>query len=170
MNLDFHQHLPEDFAPESRVWIYQSNRLLFLSEALELEPMLEAFLAEWRSHGAKVKCWGTLLFGQFLVLMADETAAGVSGCSTDSSVRFVKQAGEKFNVDFFNRTHLAFFVKEKIQTIPLSQLQPALTAGLVGPDTLYFNNTVASKAELEANWIVPVKESWIAGRFALSNQ
>ncbi|RYZ23239.1 MAG: hypothetical protein EOO16_05785 [Chitinophagaceae bacterium] len=168
MTLDFHQHLPENFAPDSRVWIYQSNRLLFLSEALDLEPMLEEFVAGWRSHGAKVSAWGNLLFGQFLVLMADERAAGVSGCSTDSSVRFVKEIGEKFKVDFFNRTHLAFYVKERIQTIPMAQLQPALDGGLITPDTPYFNNTVATKAEMEAKWIIPVKDSWLAGRYQIS--
>ncbi|RYY82752.1 MAG: hypothetical protein EOO15_22495 [Chitinophagaceae bacterium] len=170
MNLDFHQHLPENFAPDSRVWIYQASRRLFLGEALELEPDLEAFCADWRSHGAKVTAYGNLFFGQFLVLMADERAAGVSGCSTDSSVRFVQDLGKRLNVDFFNRTHLAFVVRDKIETIPMAQLQPALTAGLVGPDTLYFNNTVATKAEFESNWIIPVRESWIAGRFAMSNR
>ncbi|GAB4091753.1 hypothetical protein [Flaviaesturariibacter terrae] len=170
MNLDFQQHLPENFAPDSRVWIYQSNRRLFLGEALELEPKLEAFCADWRSHGAKVTAYANLFFGQFLVLMADERAAGVSGCSTDASVRFVQEVGQQYKVDFFNRTHLAFIVKDKIETIPMAQLQPALTAGLIGPNTLYFNNTVATKAELESSWIIPVKDSWLAGRFQLQGQ
>ncbi|RYY96476.1 MAG: hypothetical protein EOO11_13405, partial [Chitinophagaceae bacterium] len=82
MNLEFRHLLPEDFAPDSRVWIYQSNRRLMMSEALQLEEDLEAFCADWRSHGAKVTAYGNLLFGQFLLLMADERAAGVSGCST----------------------------------------------------------------------------------------
>jgi hypothetical protein len=167
MNLEFKHLLPDTFAPDSRVWIYQSNRLLMLSEALELEELLEKFVADWRSHGAKVSAYGNLFFGQFLILMADERAAGVSGCSTDSSVRFVQDLGKKFSVDFFNRTHLAFYVKEKVQTIPMAQLQPALAAGLITPDTLYFNNLVATKAELETNWIIPVKKSWLAGRLQL---
>ncbi|GAA4329296.1 hypothetical protein [Flaviaesturariibacter amylovorans] len=167
MNLEFRHLLPEDFAPDSRVWIYQSNRRFFMSEALEMEPRIEEFCAQWRSHGAKVKAYGNLLFGQFLVLMADERAAGVSGCSTDSSVHFVQELGKQFNVDFFNRTHLAFVVKEKIETIPMAQLQPALTAGLITPDTLYFNNTVGTRQELETKWLVPVKESWLATRLKL---
>ncbi|RYY82726.1 MAG: hypothetical protein EOO15_22535, partial [Chitinophagaceae bacterium] len=104
MNLEFTHLLPDNFAPDSRVWIYQSNRRLMLSEALDLETELEAFCESWRSHGAKVQAYGNLLFGQFLLLMADERAAGVSGCSTDSSVHFVQEMGKRFNVDFFNRT------------------------------------------------------------------
>jgi len=125
MNLAYKDLLPENFAPESRVWIYQSNRLFTLSEALEIEELINKFAAEWRSHGADVDAYGNLFFGQFVVLMADETRAGVSGCSTDSSVRFIKSLGEKLGVDFFNRTNLAFLIKDKIQVLPMGQLSYA---------------------------------------------
>src|SRR5690349_16521997 len=101
MNLSYKHLLPEGFPQDSRVWVYQSNRLFTLSEALEIEEQLNKFSAEWRSHGAKVNAYANLFFGQFVVLMADETEAGVSGCSTDSSVRFIKDLGDQFKVDFF---------------------------------------------------------------------
>jgi hypothetical protein len=164
MNLEYKELLPENFSPDSRVWVYQSSRLFSLSEALEIETLLNKFSAEWRSHGAEVNACCNLFFGQFVVLMADETSAGVSGCSTDSSVRFVKDLGQKFGVDFFNRTNLAFFVKDKIQVLPLNQLQYALENGFINENSLYFNNLVQTKKELENNWIIPVKDSWLAQR------
>lgn len=172
MNLEYAHLVPEDFAPQSRVWVYQSSRLLTLSEALNAEKELETFAEAWTSHGADVKAFCTLLFGQFLVLMADETHAGVSGCSTDASVRFVKSLGENFKVDFFNRTNLAFFVKDKIQVLPLNQLQYAADNGFISRDTAYFNNLVQTKQELLHSWIVPVGQSWLASRikFPASSQ
>lgn len=164
MNLEYKNLLPDNFAAQSKVWVYQSSRLFTLSEALDIEALLNKFSAEWRSHGAEVEAYCNLFFGQFIVLMADETQAGVSGCSTDSSVRFVKDLGQKFNVDFFNRTNLAFFIKDKIQLLPLNQLQYAFDNGFINGDTLYFNNLVQTKQELENNWIIPVKESWLARR------
>jgi hypothetical protein len=164
MNLDYKHLLPGDFDDKSRVWVYQSSRLFTLSEALDIESLLAQFAAEWRSHGADVKAYANLFFGQFIVLMADETQAGVSGCSTDSSVRFIKGIGEKFGVDFFNRTNLSFFVKYKIQQLPMSQLQYAVDNGFIGAETLYFNNLVQTKRELENEWIVPVKNSWLSKR------
>lgn len=156
--------LPENFAPDSRVWIYQSSRLFTLSEALELEEQLETFATQWRSHGAEVKAWAGLLFGQFIILMADESQAGVSGCSTDASVHFIKDLGAQYGVDFFNRTQLAFFVKDKIQVLPMSQLTYAFQNGFIQSDTLYFNNLAGTKSALETDWIQPVKESWLATR------
>src|SRR4249919_2601771 len=107
MNLDFQSHIPEDFNNDSRVWIYQSSRLFFVSEALEMEDMLNEFVASWKSHGATVKGFANLFFGQFIVLMADETATGVSGCSTDSSVRLIKEIEKVFGVNMFDRMALA---------------------------------------------------------------
>lgn len=167
MTLEYKHLLPDNFADNSRVWIYQSSRLFSLSEALDIEDQLTSFTADWQSHGADVDAYGNLFFGQFIILMADETRAGVSGCSTDSSVRFIKQMGEQFGIDFFNRTTLAFVVKEKIQLLPMNQLTYAAKNGFIDGDTPYFNNLVQTKKELENNWIIPVKESWLGKKLGL---
>jgi hypothetical protein len=168
MNLDYQHLLPQDFAPHSRVWIYQSSRLFTLSEALEIEDQLQEFCSSWQAHGAGVKGYGNLFFGRFLVLMADESTTAVSGCSTDSSVRFVKALGQQFNVDFFNRQHLAFVVKDKVEVLPLNQVSYAVTNGFVTGETLYFNNLAATKQQLETAWIIPVKDSWLASKLPVS--
>jgi len=170
MNLEYKKYLPDNFSPDSRVWIYQSSRLFTLGEALEIEEYINKFAAEWRSHGADVDAYGNLFFGQFVVLMADITRTGVSGCSTDSSVRFIKSLETKFGVDFFNRMSLAFVVKEKVQVLPMNQLQYAIDNYFIDENTLYFNNLVQTKKELEENWIIPVRESWIAKRIVLKER
>ena len=164
MNLNYQEHLPTDFADNSRVWIYQGNRLFLINEALEMETMLQDFVAQWKSHGAKVKGYANLFFGQFIILMADETATGVGGCSTDSSVHMIKLIEEKFKVSMFERQNLAFIVKEKIQLLPLSQLDYAIENNFIDENTPYFNNTVLTKKELQDSWIIPVKDSWLAKR------
>jgi hypothetical protein len=169
MNLEYKYLLEGNFHPDSRVWIYQSSRLFLLSEALQIEILLKEFAAGWLSHGVPVKGAGYLFFGEFIILMADETATGVSGCSTDSSVRLIKEIEKKFGVNMFDRTMLAFVVKDKsdsnrIQLLPMQQLQYAIDNGFISGETLYFNNLVQSKDELENNWIIPVKESWLVRR------
>jgi hypothetical protein len=167
MNLNYHDQLPADFAPDSRVWIYQASRLFGLAEVLKVEEMLNNFVSKWQSHGSPVKGYANVFFGQFVVLMADERATGVSGCSTDSSVRLIKQIEQTFNVNMFDRTSLAFVVKDKVQLLPLAQLQYAMDNQFISPDTLYFNNLVQTKAELEQKWIVPIKESWLKTRISM---
>ena len=168
MKLHYQYLLDNNFHTDSKVWIYQASKVFSLQEALEIEELLKEFAAQWKSHGTPVKGAAYLFFGQFIVLVADESATGVSGCSTDSSVRLVKDIEQKFGVSMFDRTTLAFVVKEKVELLPLSQLQYAVDNGFINTDTLYFNNLVQTKEELENKWIIPVKDSWLFKRFSFS--
>ncbi len=167
MSFSISEHLPEDFAPNSKVWIYQSSRIFFMQEALEIEPMLQQFVKSWKSHGTPVKGYANLFFGRFIILMADENATGVSGCSTDSSVHLIKEIEKKFSVNMFDRQTLSFYIKEKVEQLPLSQLKYGIDNGFIKADTLYFDNTISTKKDLEENWITEVKESWLYGKYFL---
>ena len=164
MNIQFQDLIPKDFNDNSHVWIYQSNRVFTFSEAIQIEELLKDFASTWKSHGTPVKGYGNLLFGQFVIFMADETASGISGCSTDSSVRIIKNIEKDFQVDMFDRQMLAFLVDERIQMIALSQVNHLLEEGVITANTLYFNNTILTKKELLKSWIIPVKKSWLAKR------
>lgn len=168
MNFHFQNLIPQDFNSNSRVWIYQCNRQFTLDETLNIEGLLEKFSENWLSHGQKVKGFANLFFSQFIIVMADETATGVSGCSTDGSVRLIKNIEQDYNVNLFDRQMLAFIIRERIQLLPMEELNPSIEKDFITADTLYFNNTVQTKKELLNNWIVPVKNSWLAKRFSLA--
>ena len=169
MNIDLQEILPADFHPQSKVWIYQSSRLFGMSEAFELEELFEQFLKGWMSHGAPVKGYINLFYGQFIVLIADETSTKVGGCSTDTSIHFIKDLEQKFKIDLLNRQNLAFYIKDRVQILPLPQLNHALDNGFISGDTLYFNNLVATKEELINNWLIPAKESWLGRKMGVKN-
>ena len=167
MKLDYKSLIDQNLHADSRVWIYQANRIFSLNEALAIEVILNDFADQWKSHGVPVKGAAYLFFGQFIILIADETATGVSGCSTDSSVRMIKDIEKQFGVNLFDRTTLAFVVEDKVQLLPMTQLQYAVDNGFISGNTSYFNNLVQTKEELESRWILPLKDSWIAARITL---
>jgi hypothetical protein len=167
MNLNFADQIPADYPDNARVWVYQANRSFTIDEALSIEGLLANFTRNWLSHGAPVKGFAKLLFGQFIVIFADETNVGVGGCSTDSSVRMVKNIELDFNVELFNRQLLAFLVHERVQLVPLDGIADAFRDGIVTEESLYFNNTVQTKNELLTNWIIPVKQSWISKKLPI---
>lgn len=169
MNIHFQDLIPEDFDDNSRVWIYQSNRLFTIKEALQLEEQLQNFSKEWNSHGSAVKSYANLFFGHFIILIADEADIKVGGCSTDSAFRFIKNLEKNYNVQLLDRQTLAFIVKEQIQLIPLAHVNYSIEHDYITPDTLYFNNTILTKKELLNNWIIPVKDSWLAQRIPSSH-
>lgn len=169
MNTDFKYLLDGSFDPASRVWVYQASRLFSLQEALQIEESLHQFTAAWKSHGAQVKGAAYLFFGQFIILMADERATGVSGCSTDSSVHLIKQVEKEYDVNMFDRTILTFVKNEKLERLPMSQLQYGVDNGFITAETLFFNNSVQTKEELENSWLIPVGKSWLGSRIKLSD-
>ena len=161
MQYNIASQLPQDFSPESRVWIYQSNRPFNEQEEKEINEQLFQFSQSWKSHTEPVKGFGKLFFRQFIILMADESATGVSGCSTDSSVRLIKSLEKQYAVSLFDRLLILFFIKNKMEMLPLSQVQHAFEKGFINEDTLFFNNTISTKAALENNWLIPIKGSWL---------
>ncbi|MBS1918861.1 MAG: hypothetical protein JST17_01260 [Bacteroidetes bacterium] len=167
MNLEYKYLLNSHFHPDSKVWIYQGSRLFTMAEALEIEYMLQEFIKQWKSHGDPVNGAAYLFFGQFIILMADETTSGICGRSRDESMRMIKEIEQRFSVNLFDRTTFAFFLKDKVQLLPMSQLQYATDNDFINGDTLYFNNLVETKKELENNWIIPIKESWLNRKISL---
>jgi len=165
MNIEIlKSEIPADFHDSSRVWIYQSSRPFIEKEEKEINEQLYQFYTQWQSHGIPVKGWAKLLFRQFIVMMADETATSVGGCSTDSSVRVIKSIERQYEVNMFDRMMMTFLVKGKAEMLPLNQLQYAVDKGYIDKDTMMFNNVVTNKKELLENWLVPVADTWLASR------
>ncbi|HEY0298930.1 MAG TPA: hypothetical protein VGB84_06895, partial [Arachidicoccus sp.] len=133
-----------------------------------IETHIEDFLSQWNTHGTPNTAFANLFFGQFIVIMADESLQKVSGCSTDSSVRFVKELEKEFSVNMFDRQSLAFIIKDKVQLLPLAQLNYAMENNFINAATLYFNNLVLTKKDWEQSWVIPIKESWLAKRIPQS--
>ncbi len=159
--------IPSEFSEHSRVWIYQSSRAFIEKEANEVNEQLFQFYSQWQAHGAPVKGWAKLLFGQFVVVLADESDVEVTGCSTDSSVRVIKSLERQYDVNFFDRMMITFLRKGKADMLPFNQIQYALDKGFIDKDTLLFNNVVTTKKELLEKWLVPLSQSWLADRVNL---
>lgn len=159
--------IPEDFADNSRVWVYQSSRPFIEKEVKEINEQLYQFYEQWHSHGTPVKGWAQVVFRQFVIVMADENATQVSGCSTDSSVRVLKSIERQYEVNMFDRMMLTFLVNDKAEMLPINQVQYAIDKGYINEHTPLFNNIVGSKQELLENWLIPLKSSWLASRVQL---
>ncbi len=148
---------------ESRVWVFQAERILSYDEIDKIRPLIYQYADQWLSHGTPVEAYGNIFHRRFLVLVADETKLKVSGCSIDSSVHFVQQMGNLLNVDFFDRMNYAIMNDdETITTIHHIDFKEAFDNGKIDSNTLIFNNLVDSKTKFLSSWVSPIKESWHA--------
>jgi hypothetical protein len=144
----------------SRVWIYQADREFTDTEMDFIASKAEDFINQWTRHGDDLKGSFTFKYNQFLVLAVDESFNNVSGCSIDSSVRFVQALEKELNLDLMNKMNITFKDNDRINLVKLSDFQRFAKEQKVTSDTIVFNNMVNTKEAFENNWEIPVKESW----------
>ena len=149
----------------ARVWIYQASRPFTSEETVSMVPSLARFAEEWTSHGRSLLASAAVLHQHFLVLGLDEAVAGASGCSIDASVRFVAQLEQQLGLELLEKSRLAFMQTGTVQLLDQRALKAATASGTVAPDTLYFDNTLATKGELDTLWPRPAGETWLARYF-----
>lgn len=144
----------------SRVWIYQSNREFTNSEIASISGKSEEFINSWTRHGDNLKGSFTIKYNQFLVLAVDESFNSVSGCSIDSSVRFIQQLEKELQLDLMNKMNVSFKDNEAINLVKLSDFQKFAKERKITSETIVFNNMVNTKEDFENNWEVPANQSW----------
>lgn len=158
--------LPKGFPDSSRVWIYQSDRNFEISELEGLLKSCGQFANTWTAHNQKLKAEVFVMFERFICLVADESVAGASGCSIDSSVRFIQNLEKEYQISFMNRMLMAYLSPDQqVNTIHLNDLGTALKSGQVNENIIVFNNLVANLGDMKQSWMLPLGESWFM-RFA----
>ncbi len=151
-----------------RIWIYQADRLLTENEQRKVIQLLDGFTSQWKVHGRPLAASGELRYGLFVILKVDESQASASGCSIDSSVRFITEMGRELNIDFFDRMRIAYRDESGLQVVPRADFEQALAEGIVTRDTIVFNNLISTNEELATSWEIPFERSWHPRLFQLA--
>ena len=155
----------KDLPETARVWIYQSKNPLNSAQIERLQVYAETFCDQWSAHNTPLKSAYKILHDKFLVLAVDEGFNTASGCSIDSSVRFVQDVEQQLGVNFFDRTQVAFLIDNNIYTTGLDEIKDEIASGKIEPETLTFNLQAQNVAEFHNNWLVTAQESWMKKYF-----
>ena len=150
------EYLPSN----SRVWVYQSEREFSDQEINLISEKAIEFIDQWTKHGFNLKGSFTFKYNQFLILVVDEGFNNVSGCSIDSSVRFVKELETSLEVDMMNKMNISFKDGGHINIVKMSDFKEFTKSNKITSETIVFNNMVSTIDELETQWEVSVNDSW----------
>ncbi|MFM1878046.1 MAG: hypothetical protein RLZZ241_912 [Bacteroidota bacterium] len=146
--------------PESRIWIYQSNRAFNGEEITALKQALDLFLNQWTAHGASLEAGYLIPYNRFIVIGLNQEAHAASGCSIDASVHFIQSLEQHFNVELLDRMNVTFFQGSDLVYKPLTEFRKMAKSKAISGATTVFNNLVNNKLEFEQFWKVPASESW----------
>ena len=150
----------EDLSDDARVWIYQSKTPIPVEHHESVQEAINNFAESWASHGSDVQAAGKLIDGHFVVLAADEKVQGVSGCSIDSSVKFIKNLQEQLNIDLFDRMAIPFESENELNWTSVSSLTEDHEKGKIQDDTIVYDHLVKSLGEWRRSWKRPLHQSW----------
>ena len=150
----------ENLPPESKVWIYQSNRKFTEEEWLAIETDLKAFIDSWSAHGTGLEASYLLKYYRFIILAVNQEVQMATGCSIDKSVEFIQSLENKYAVDLLDKMNVTFKLGEHIAHKPLIEFKKMAKDKAVSENTIVFNNLVNTIEEWNDNWEVPAGESW----------
>jgi hypothetical protein len=154
------------FSPQSKVWIYQSNRKFSDSETAEIATILEDFISKWTAHGHQLKARAEIFYQHFIVLTVDQDVANATGCAIDASVRIMKEIEQKFNLDLFDRFNMAYKIDNEVHVAPKEDFETLISIKKIDESTVVFNNLVQTLEEFEQKWEVSMANSWHKSVFA----
>lgn len=150
------ENLPE----ESRIWIYQSNRKFSDDEMSEIDTDLKKFVENWAAHGTGLEASYLLKYNRFIILAVNQEVQQATGCSIDSSVAFIQNLEQKYQVDLLDKMNVTFKNGEHIAHKSLIDFKRMAKEKAVTQNTIVFNNLVNTIEEFNENWEVPAAESW----------
>ena len=145
---------------QSRIWIYQSNQAFSEEDLPIVKAKLQNFARQWVSHSRALKASADIYYKRFIVLTVDETQAGASGCSIDSSVRFLQQLQTEYGVDLFDRMNFSFEKNGAVHTVSRHQFRELFQSGEIDDQTTVFDTLVKTKEEFNSRFKKPLGESW----------
>lgn len=149
-----------EISKKSRIWIYQSNKLLSIDQELNITAKLQGFISQWEAHGNKLSAKAEIRYNRFIIIMVDEEHAGATGCSIDKSVNLMKEIEQDCNIDLFDRFNIAWKTESGIKSCGREEFEKCIQNGEITEDTIVFNNLIQTVEELETNWEIPYKKSW----------
>jgi len=144
----------------SRVWIYQSNRSFSDQELQEITTKIESFITQWTAHGADLKASFEIKYKRFITLALDQQLNEATGCSIDSSVKFIQQLEQDYNVDLLDKMNVSYKQGEFVAYKTLTDFRKMAKEKAVSKNTIVFNNLVNNKGEYLSDWEVPAEDSW----------
>jgi hypothetical protein len=151
----------DELPGHARLWVFAAERDLSADEQRQFLDTVDAFLDGWQAHRHPLTSARDFRYGRFLMVAADEQAAGVSGCSIDALVREIKRLEATLGVRLVDHGPVLFRDDQRIVRVPRDEFAELARAGRVTPDTRVFDNTVTRVDDLRSGrWEGPASASW----------
>lgn len=159
----------DGFKDNAKVWIYPTREILTPVAETAVRERMQTFLKSWEAHGAAVTGSFDVIYGRFLVLVADAESTQVSGCSIDSSVHAVEEAVTGAGSALAEGGFFYAKIRDLVTKMDRREFALAVAQGKITENTVVFNNAVQTLGELRSGaWEGPFSKAAFFRRFTMS--
>jgi hypothetical protein len=146
-----------DLPDSARVWVFASDRQLRPDESAALLAEVDAWLDQWKAHGAPLRNAREWREDQFLAIGVDPSAEQASGCSIDALFRTLQQLGARFGTSLVAGGRVFYRDAEgRPRMAPRPEVKRVVTL-----DTKVFDTSLTDAASYRAGFERPARETWV---------
>ena len=151
-----------DALPDSaRLWVCAAAAPVTGAAVGVLLQRVDAFLDQWRAHGAPLVCARDWRDDRFLAVAVDEAATDASGCSIDALFEALRELEAQLGTSLL--TNGMVFWRDAGGAVAVADrpaFRAAAAAGSVRNDTMVFDPTVTSVGAWRREFEKPAGASW----------
>src|SRR5688572_20092293 len=151
-----------EIPPGSRVWVFASDRPLVGDEATRLLSTVDAFLDQWKAHGAPLRSAREWRDDRFLAIGVDPTVEQASGCSIDVLFRGLQQLERELSTRLVAGGRVFYRVGKSVASASRADVRALFADGTIGGDTPVFDTSVTDARAYRERFERPARESWVA--------
>ena len=150
----------KSISDDAKVWIYPSSRKFYPTEISEIENKIKSFVENWKSDDENFKVSYQFLYNRFIVLIADDEKSTLTNLDIDTSVSFILELQETFNVELLDKMNVCFKQGEFVQYKELKDFKKLIKNRAVTAKTIIFDNLISNNHDFKSFWEIPIEESW----------
>ncbi len=150
----------KEISEDAKVWVYPSSRKFYTAEIPEIEEKIKIFVKCWKKEDEGFKASYQFLYNRFIVLIADDKNSNITNADIDTSVSFILELQESYNVELLDKMNVCFKQGEFVQYKQLKDFKKIVKKRAVTAKTIVFDNLITNNNDFKHFWEIPIEESW----------
>jgi hypothetical protein len=161
----------EMLPPDARVWVFASDRPLRGKDSATLLTEVDRFLAQWKAHGAPLRCGRDWMQDRFLAIGVDPTVEQASGCSIDGLFRGLQSLERELNTRLVAGGRVFYRdASGQAQTTRRADIVALSARAELTGDTMVFDTSVTTAVDWRERFERPARDTWVASLLGASGQ
>ena len=147
----------------ARVWVFASDRPLKGADATALLAEVDAWLEQWKAHGAPLRSARDWRDDRFLAIGVDPTAEQASGCSIDALFRRLQEMERRLDTSLVAGGRVFYRGPDgEPRVAKRSDVSRLAASGELSATTPTFDTSLTDSSSWRHAFERPASDTWIA--------